>query len=64
MLKLSIECGNAAFEDMPGAEVARILRQVADKLEHASHGERLSGTCRDTNGNFAGEWSLDLEGDE
>jgi hypothetical protein len=64
MLKLTIECGNAAFEDMPGAECARILRDLADKLEGVGHGRRVSGTCRDHNGNFVGEWSLDLEGDE
>jgi hypothetical protein len=64
MLKLTIECGNAAFEDMPGAEVARILRAVADKVEGVRNGDRESGVCRDINGNFAGEWTLDLEDEE
>ena len=61
MLKITIECGNAAFENAPGEEVARILRAVADRLENTCLGERRSGVCRDANGNFAGEWCLDLE---
>ncbi len=35
---LKIRCGNSAFEDDAGAEVARILRILADKLE----AERIS----------------------
>lgn len=64
MLKLRIECGNAAFSDMPGEEIARIMRDLADKLARAQPGDELSGVVRDVNGNFAGEWTLDLSDDE
>lgn len=64
MFKLSIECGNAAFDDLPGAECARILRQIADKIQEASPGDSIDGYCHDFNGNRVGEWSLALEGDE
>lgn len=62
MFQLSIKCDNAAFEDAPGEEVARILRKIADILESTCHGEDVSGTCRDANGNRVGEWSLNLGG--
>lgn len=60
MLKLRIECGNAAFSDHPGEEIARIMRALADKMQSAQPGDELSGVVRDINGNFAGEWTLDL----
>jgi hypothetical protein len=46
---LEIETDNAAFERPNGeAEIARILRKVADSVEGY---RRLSGTERDYNGN-------------
>lgn len=52
--KLEIKTNNAAFEDAPQAELARILRDVANTLENdPSH----SGTMRDINGNRVGHWS-------
>ena len=51
MLQVRMETGNAAFADgNEGAEVARILREVADKIEQES---KLSESCRplrDANG--------------
>lgn len=55
-LKVTIEMDNAAFEDQAGSECARILRDVADKLEGrdmVSTGELF--TTRDYNGNRVGE---------
>lgn len=33
VFRLIIETENAAFEDAPASEIARILRKLADKLE-------------------------------
>ncbi len=51
---LKMKSDNEAFTDDAAHEVARILREVADKLEQG----REYGTCRDYNGNKVGEWSL------
>ena len=52
--KLKLDCGNAAFGDddvmTRGAEVARILRETADRVEHGS----LGGNLFDMNGNRVG----------
>ena len=55
MFTLTIETDNAAFGDGDGrAEVARILRDIADKV-----GVWQSyGRCMDSNGNNVGEWEL------
>lgn len=45
---------NAAFQDgNKQAEVARILRKVAEKVEAGED----SGSCMDINGNKVGTWS-------
>ncbi len=50
---LKIKTGNAAFhEGEPLAEVARILREVADKLDRSDP----AGTIFDANGNSVGEF--------
>jgi len=55
MFKLKMETGNAAFADnIKHLEVARILRNVVEKLE-ADHTE---GKLIDLNGNTVGEWKL------
>lgn len=54
MFKLTIKTDNAAFEDDEGAECARILRNIAERLDR---GEKC-GLCVDVNGNHVGEWSL------
>jgi len=52
-LIIQIEMENAAFEDDAGAEVARILREIADKAE-AGVIVATVGTARDINGNIVG----------
>ena len=55
--KLSITTDNAAFseeEGGPNAEVARLLREVADDIENG----RECGTIMDINGNNVGKYSL------
>lgn len=56
---LKIDCDNAAFGDTPdseafGAEIARILREAANRMES---GYAL-GPCRDVNGNTVGQFGL------
>lgn len=48
---ISIETVNAAFEEEPEREIARILRELASKLENGQHPESL----RDINGNKVGK---------
>jgi hypothetical protein len=47
---LTIECDNAAFENDPLGEVARILREAAYQLDQGQDGFKL----RDINGNTVG----------
>lgn len=56
MLTIEIETDNAAFDD-PRPELARILRELAAKLEAG----RSPTTVRDVNGNLCGEVYLDIE---
>lgn len=56
-IDISINTDNAAFEDAytPGAEVARILRKLADLAEPEGDVCALdSETLRDANGNTVG----------
>lgn len=56
MFKLHFDTDNAAFSDDPANEAARILREIADKLER---GESLGGgPIRDANGNRVGHWEM------
>lgn len=52
--KLSINCDNAAFEDDASTEIARILRETAEKLENG----REDGRCVDYNGNVVGSFKF------
>lgn len=49
-----IETSGAAFDDAPASEIARILREMADRIE--SHG--LLPVPRDVNGNKCGTVSV------
>jgi hypothetical protein len=54
---VAIDCDNAAFEDQPGAEVARILLEIARKtpLFSFAHPESTY-PLRDVNGNICGRF--------
>jgi hypothetical protein len=54
-LKLEIKMDNAAFEDHPGSEVARILRDFADTIEEVPMPVGSSESLRDINGNTVGQ---------
>jgi hypothetical protein len=55
MFRLELETDNAAFQPQWGAEVARILREVADTVEPIGF-RPDGGNLRDINGNLAGYW--------
>ena len=57
---LKIETDNRAFADDPGAEVARILRAVAENVDIGADFD-VNGICRDANCYRCGEWSLALD---
>lgn len=54
--ELSIDCGNAAFDDNgTGCETARILRELADRIERSYNGILPDDyILRDDNGNRSG----------
>ena len=58
---VNIELGNDAFADTPGAEIAKILRLLADKLDGSPTLPRHYQTVRDTNGNSVGNAGVTLE---
>lgn len=55
-LTVSIASDNAAFDPDPGAELARILRNLADRIETGTPGRF---TLHDVNGNRVGNASWD-----
>jgi len=57
-LTITIDTGNAAFEDDAGAECARILRDAATALERGTRGAPL----HDYNGNRVGRFDLKTKG--
>lgn len=52
-----IQTGNAAFEDAPATEVARILRAMADRMESCG----MLPVPRDANGNKCGSVTTETE---
>lgn len=53
MVNITFRTGNAAFEEPDDVyEIARILRDIADKIENG----RTEGSCIDYNGNGVGAW--------
>lgn len=60
MFKLSFDTDNAAFEDDPRPEVARILRNLEAKVwEWEGYGKFQN--IYDSNGNTIGTWKLNPE---
>lgn len=57
MFTMNVDTGNAAFDD-PAAELARILRQTADKIERGDYYPGHSVTVLDVNGNDVGRWKI------
>jgi hypothetical protein len=57
---IEIDTSNAAFDDAPMHEVARILRELADYLEETDNA--TDQPLRDVNGNRVGRAGLLEEG--
>ncbi len=57
MFSLFFAMNNAAFEDMPEREAARILRDLANGVENGA----LEGKLKDANGNTVGEFHFNRE---
>ena len=55
--RIRIETGNDAFDQVEQSEVARILREVADKVEQGNS----SGGILDANGNKVGQFGLEQD---
>jgi hypothetical protein len=53
---ITIETGNAAFEDSPTGEIGRILRDLADRFEQNGIPD---GNLLDINGNVCGSVQVD-----
>lgn len=59
-LTIKMECDNAAFDRAPGFEVARILRELADKFqENDPIDPGYFGPVKDINGNRVGSFTFD-----
>jgi len=57
MFEIKFETDNAAFEDMDyGFEVAKLLREIADKQERWRSPDGIEHPVIDTNGNKVGTW--------
>lgn len=57
LFRLEIETGNAAFGEDTGAEIERILSDLAVQIgEDLNPSRGARGTLRDINGNTVGTW--------
>lgn len=56
MFTVKIETDGAAFEVGAGEELARILRKLADRVDHHPYPGAAAGNLLDHNGNTVGEW--------
>lgn len=53
---LKFKCDNASFDLEPGAEIARILRDIAEQVESERTIGEIAGRATDINGNGVGEY--------
>ena len=59
MFTLTIRTANAAFENFPGFELARLLREIADSIEETTDDD--ASVIRDINGHRVGQWNFTTE---
>lgn len=57
-LELKFSSGNAAFDESPYEETARILRRLADNI--ADGGHYIQGDLTDINGNRVGSFHFEV----
>lgn len=55
MITITIETDNAAFDESPEVEVARILRKLADRVTTSGLDGDVILPLKDLNGNSVGE---------
>ena len=55
---MQMDTENAVFADDPAAEIARILRKLADRIESAGNSD-TGGRLLDANGNAVGTWEIE-----
>ena len=60
---LKIECDNDAFDGDDNFEIARILRELAPRLEHPTSRPTASAVW-DINGNKCGRWYFERYDDD
>lgn len=58
VFQMTVRCDNAAFEPEPWEELARILREAADKIERERETCEYFQTVHDINGNDVGRFAL------
>lgn len=56
--EMKLHSSNAAFDENPSAETARILREIADDIEASV--TYCEGNVRDINGNTIGSFSFEV----
>ena len=62
---LRINTENAAFDEFPYVELARMLREIADKIEYQSRVDlHCFQNARDINGNTVGQYAIKPAGYE
>lgn len=59
--RIDLKSSNDAFQLLPRWEIARIVKQVLDKIRHDNS---EAGILHDSNGNSCGRWWLNIEEDE
>lgn len=59
-VKIEFSTANAAFGEWGRDEIARILRDLAERFERPGD---QSGIIRDLNGNTIGQWSATIDAD-
>lgn len=57
MLTIEFHTGNSAFEDNEPEETAKLLRDIASKIDRGD----TDGPVLDLNGNTIGGWEFDAE---
>ena len=63
-ITIELETINAAFQDAPEIEIARILNVLAKEIKDGELSETYCQTLRDINGNTVGEIKLILDDSE
>jgi len=63
-ITIELETVNAAFQDAPEIEIARILNLLAKEIKDGELSETYCQTLRDINGNTVGEIKLVLDDSE